>query len=277
MEHQLVVTHGNGPQVGWLALQQLERSGEEGGVPLDVLGAQTEGMIGYLIEQELGNLLPFYRPLATLLTMVEVDPFDPAFTNPTKFIGPVYSEQEAQHLERLRGWKFRRDGDKWRRVVASPEPKRIFEIRPIRWLLRHGTVVITAGGGGIPTMYRPDRERELVGIECVVDKDLAAELLARELQADCLLLLTATDFVYRNWGCPKPEAIVRASPDRLREHSFPAGSMGPKVEAACRFVERTGKRAAIGALSEAQAVFAGKRGTQVVTGEGVLELGTLPS
>ncbi len=272
MEHQLVVTHGNGPQVGWLALQQLEQEKGAGSAPLDVLGAQTEGMIGYLIEQELGNLLPFSRPLATLLTMVEVDPHDPAFAEPTKFIGPSYSLEEARKLERERGWTFQRDGKLWRRVVASPEPKRIFEIRPIRWLLRHGTVVIAAGGGGIPTMYRPDRERELVGTECVIDKDLAAELLARELAADCLLLLTASDFVYLGWGGPEPKAILQASPDRLRGISFPAGSMGPKVEAACRFVERTRKRAAIGALADAKEVFGGQQGTQVVPGTGILEL-----
>lgn len=270
--HQLVITHGNGPQVGWLALQQLAEEASGGVAPLDVLGAQTEGMIGYLIEQELGNLLPFHRPLATLLTMVEVDPEDPAFQAPTKFIGPGYSAAEARSLEQARGWQFRLDGSIWRRVVASPEPKRIFEIRPIRWLLRHGTIVIAAGGGGIPTMYRKDRERELVGTECVIDKDLAAELLARELGADALLLLTAADGVYLGWGGPAPRRIARASPDRLRELEFPPGSMGPKVEAACRFVERTGKPAAIGSLAEAARILARSAGSEIVPGSGMLEL-----
>lgn len=151
-DHKLVIGHGNGPQVGLLALQAAAYD-TSGTYPLDVLGAQTEGMIGYMIEQELGNLLPPDRAFATLLTMVEVDPDDPAFLNPTKFIGPVYGEAEAARLGAERGWTVRQDGDHWRRVVASPEPRRIFEIRPITWLLERDTVVIAAGGGGIPTMY----------------------------------------------------------------------------------------------------------------------------
>ena len=182
LDHKLVVGHGNGPQVGLLALQGAAYDKVET-YPLDVLGAQTEGMIGYMIEQELGNLLPFERPFATLLTMIEVDAADPAFGDPTKFIGPVYAKEEADRLGAEKGWVFKPDGDKWRRVVASPRPKRIFELRPIQWLLERDTIVIAAGGGGIPAVYEAGAERRLAGIECVIDKDLATELLARDLGA----------------------------------------------------------------------------------------------
>ena len=262
MEHQLVIGHGNGPQVGLLALQGAAY-GKVETYPFDVLGAQTEGMIGYMIEQELGNLLPFERPLATLLTMVEVDPQDPAFKNPTKFIGPVYNKAEADRLAGEKTWTFKQDGESWRRVVASPMPKRIFELRPIQWLLAHNTIVIAAGGGGIPTMYETGKERHLIGIECVIDKDLATELLARELRADLLVILTDADAVYVDWGKPTQRAIRRASPEALGNFEFPAGSMGPKVEAACRFATATGKSAAIGALADLQTIIAGTAGTTV--------------
>jgi carbamate kinase len=262
MEHQLVIGHGNGPQVGLLALQGAAY-GKVETYPFDVLGAQTEGMIGYMIEQELGNLLPFERPLATLLTMVEVDPQDPAFKNPTKFIGPVYNKAEADRLAGEKTWTFKQDGESWRRVVASPMPKRIFELRPIQWLLAHNTIVIAAGGGGIPTMYETAKERHLIGIECVIDKDLATELLARELRADLLVILTDADAVYVDWGKPTQRAIRRASPEALDNFKFPAGSMGPKVEAACRFATATGKSAAIGALADLQTIIAGTAGTTV--------------
>lgn len=270
MEHQLVVGHGNGPQVGLLALQGAAYDKVET-YPFDVLGAQTEGMIGYMIEQELGNLLPMERPLATLLTMVEVDPADPAFGNPTKFIGPIYPKDAADRLAAEKGWIFKADGESWRRVVASPTPKRIFELRPIRWLLEQNTVVIAAGGGGIPTMYAPGEEpgqrRRLVGVECVIDKDLATELLARELGADLLAILTDVDAVYVDWGTPKQRAVRRVSPDALAALSFPAGSMGPKVEAACRFARETGKRACIGSLKDLSDIIAGHAGTTVTTEE----------
>ena len=262
MEHQLVIGHGNGPQVGLLALQGAAY-GKVETYPFDVLGAQTEGMIGYMIEQELGNLLPFERPLATLLTMVEVDPQDPAFKNPTKFIGPVYNKAEADRLAGEKTWTFKQDGESWRRVVASPMPKRIFELRPIQWLLAHNTIVIAAGGGGIPTMYETGKDRHLIGIECVIDKDLATELLARELRADLLVILTDADAVYVDWGKPTQRAIRRASPEALGNFKFPAGSMGPKVEAACRFATATGKSAAIGALADLQTIIAGTAGTTV--------------
>jgi len=265
-DHKLVIGHGNGPQVGLLALQAAAYD-TSGTYPLDVLGAQTEGMIGYMIEQELGNLLPPDRAFATLLTMVEVDPDDPAFLNPTKFIGPVYGEAEAARLGAERGWTVRQDGDHWRRVVASPEPRRIFEIRPITWLLERDTVVIAAGGGGIPTMYSGGDRRTLVGAECVIDKDLASGLLARELSADVFVMLTDVDAAYADWGTATPRAIRRASPAALASMSFAPGSMGPKVEAACRFARDTGRRAAIGALADLSRIIAGEAGTTVSTAE----------
>lgn len=261
--HQLVITHGNGPQVGLLALQGAAYKDTEA-YPLDVLGAETEGMIGYMIEQELGNLLPFVVPFATVLTMVEVSADDPGFHNPTKFVGPVYEKADAESLAAEKGWIFKADGQKWRRVVASPAPKHIFEIRPIRWLLDHGTIVICAGGGGIPTMYERGRDRHLVGVEAVIDKDLCSELLARELRADLLVMLTDADAVYLDWGKSTQRAIRRTSPNALAGIPFAAGSMGPKVEAACRFALTTKKRAAIGALSDLAEIIAGEAGTTFV-------------
>jgi carbamate kinase len=261
--HQLVLSHGNGPQVGLLALQAAAYEDVDA-YPLDVLGAQTEGMIGYVLEQELGNLLPFEVPFATILTMVEVDPKDAAFVDPTKFVGPVYEKAEADRLAAEKAWVFKQDGDAWRRVVPSPEPKRIFEIRPIRWLLDKEVVVICAGGGGVPTMYDPDAERTLVGVEAVIDKDLASELLAREVEADLFVMATDVDSVYADWGKPEQRRLERVTPAELRGYGFAAGSMGPKVEAAVRFVERTGKRAAIGGLGEIEAIVDGTAGTQVV-------------
>jgi carbamate kinase len=261
-QHQLVLAHGNGPQVGLLALQASAYKEVEA-YPLDVLGAQTEGMIGYMIEQELGNLLPFEVPFATILTMVEVDPNDPAFQNPTKFVGPVYDQEEADRLKADKGWVFKQDGAKWRRVVPSPLPKRIFEIRPIKWMLEKNTVVICAGGGGIPTMYDPGKERWLTGIEAVIDKDLASELLARELEADLFVIATDVKGVYLDWGKPEQRMLGWVTPDELRSYPFPAGSMGPKVAAAIQFVERTGKRAAIGSLEDIGEIVAGKAGTNV--------------
>jgi carbamate kinase len=261
--HQVVLSHGNGPQVGLLALQAAAYEEVEG-YPLDLLGAQTEGMIGYLIEQELGNLLPAEVPLATILTMVEVDGDDPAFADPTKFVGPVYDDAAANALAEAKGWTFKRDGDRLRRVVPSPAPKRIFEIRPIRWLLDHGVLVICAGGGGIPTTFVPDKERTLAGVEAVIDKDLASELLAREVQADLFVMATDVDGVYDGWGTPEQRRLDNVTPDEMRARDFAAGSMGPKVEAAVRFVEATGKRAAIGALEDIEGIVEGTAGTSVV-------------
>jgi carbamate kinase len=267
-DHELVLTHGNGPQVGLLALQA-EAYKDVEAYPLDVLGAQTEGMIGYVLEQELGNLLPQEAPLATILTMVEVDPADPAFNDPTKFVGPVYDLAAADGLAASRGWTFAQDGERWRRVVPSPEPKRIFEIRPIRWLLDRHVVVICAGGGGVPTAYRgrdgdTPAGQELAGVEAVIDKDLASELLAREVAADLFVMVTDVDGVYVDWGTVQQRLLSRVTPEQLRALAFSAGSMGPKVDAAIRFVERTGNRAAIGALDRIEEIVKGDSGTQVV-------------
>jgi carbamate kinase len=266
--NELVITHGNGPQVGLLALQGAAYNPEEV-YPLDVLGAQTEGMIGYMIEQELGNLLPFEVPFATILTMVEVDRDDPGFAFPTKFIGPVYSESDAERLKTEKGWIMKPDGDKWRKVVPSPQPKQIFEVRPIRWLLERGTIVIAAGGGGIPTVY--EHGRKLRGIEAVIDKDLCSELLARQLDADFFLMATDAEAVFLDWGKPTAKAFRRASPAAMRDYSFPAGSMGPKVEAACHFADVTGKQAGIGALKDLAAILRGEAGTTITNSARTIE------
>ena len=262
-EHQLVISHGNGPQVGLLALQA-DAFKEVEAYPLDVLGAQTQGMIGYMIEQELGNLLPFEVPFATLLTMVEVDPNDPAFQNPTKFVGPVYEKEVAERLAAEKGWSIKPDGNKWRRVVPSPLPKRIFEERPIKWLLDQGVVVICAGGGGIPTMYDPEKVRTLVGVEAVIDKDRATGLLARDIDADLYIMATDVDGVYLDWGKPTQRRVAEMTADELAGFDFAAGSMGPKVEAAIEFVRYTGKRAAIGSLADIERIVAGVAGTNIV-------------
>jgi len=264
-KHELVLSHGNGPQVGLLALQAACYTRVEP-YPLDVLDAQTEGMIGYMIEQELRNLLPQDVPFATILTMIEVDPADPAFTNPTKFVGPQYAKIDAERMIADKGWHFRQDGNTWRRVVPSPRPKRIFEIRPIRWLLEQGAIVICTGGGGIPVMYQPENGRHLIGVEAVIDKDFASGLLAQELKADLFIMATDVNGVYLDWGTPSARLIRETTPQELKRSVFPAGSMGPKVEAACTFVEETGKPAAIGALADIQAIVAGDAGTKVCTG-----------
>ncbi|HET9438484.1 MAG TPA: carbamate kinase, partial [Gaiellaceae bacterium] len=264
-EHELVVSHGNGPQVGLLALQGSAYTAVDV-YPLDVLGAQTEGMIGYIIQQELGNELPFDRHLATLLTMIEVDAADPAFDDPTKPIGPLYDAEAAARLEAEKGWTFKPDGDSLRRVVPSPVPKRIFEIEAIRALLERGCVVICAGGGGIPTTYTDEdvpAGKRLVGVEAVIDKDLASAVLAADLGADALLIVTDVDAVYDEWGKPEQRAIRRATPEALGAAEFAAGSMGPKVKAACQFVEQTGSLAVIGSIADTPALLRGEAGTVV--------------
>lgn len=260
MDHELVISHGNGPQVGLLALQGAAYKPDEA-FPLDILGAQTEGMIGYMIEQEVSNFLPAEKPLATLLTMIEVDAGDPAFQNPSKFVGPVYGEAEASILAEEKGWAIKQDGDKWRRVVPSPMPKRIFDIRPIKWLLERETVVICAGGGGIPIRY--DGNDKLEGVEAVIDKDFASELLSRDLDADMFIMATDVNGVYLDWNSPEQRNIRYASATEIRKHDFAAGSMGPKVEAACQFAEQTGKKAAIGNLADIEHILNGTRGTTI--------------
>jgi len=274
MEHELVISHGNGPQVGLLSLQASSYD-EVSSYPFDVLGAQTEGMIGYFIQQELGNLLPYEKPIATILTMVEVDPHDPAMADPTKFVGPVYDEDDANRLATAMGWVVKQDGDKWRRVVPSPAPKRIFEIRSIKALLDTGAVVVCTGGGGIPTMYLEGERtegpfdynpRQLVGVEAVIDKDRSSAVLAQDLHADLLVIATDADAVYLDWGTPNQRAIKEAHPDKITAFDFPAGSMGPKVEAAAQFARSApGATAVIGALEDLPAILAGDSGTRINT------------
>ena len=256
--HRVVVTHGNGPQVGLLALQSSADPTTEP-YPLDVLDAETEGMIGYVLEQELGHHLP-PETIATLLTQVVVAADDPAFANPTKPVGPVYSLEEAEAIGRARGWTIAPDGAAWRRVVASPEPLRIVELATIRLLVEHRVTVICTGGGGIPVVL--DRTGELHGVEAVIDKDLAAAVLATSLGADALLLLTDVDGVYRGWGTPTAELVRRVPAAELRALDLPAGSMKPKVEAICRFVDDGGGHVGgIGALADAAEILAGLAGT----------------
>jgi carbamate kinase len=256
--HALVVTHGNGPQVGLLALQAAayDPTTTE---PLDVLGAESEGMIGYLIEQALAPRLPDGARIATLLTQVEVDPADPAFRMPDKPIGPVYDRTKAEQLAAARGWAIARDGDGFRRVVASPRPRQVLEIGVIELLVDAGVVVICAGGGGIPVVR--DAHGALVGVEAVIDKDRASALLASALGAAALVLLTDVPAVYTGWRTSRQKAITRAAPDALRSLAFAPGSMAPKVEAACDFVDAGGGIAGIGRLEDALAVLEGRAGT----------------
>lgn len=260
--NELVVAHGNGPQVGLLALQAAAYA-DVPAYPLDVLGAETEAQIGYVIEQELGNVLPQDLPMATMLTMTEVDPADPAFDNPTKPVGPVYDEETANRLAQEKDWTIAPDGRAFRRVVPSPRPRRIIEIRPIRQLLDSGTLVVCGGGGGIPVAF-DESGHVLSGIEAVIDKDLASSLLARELSADLLIIATDVDGVYTGYGTDEAKRLGKVTPAELAALDLPAGSMGPKVAAACEFVEATGKRAAIGSLAEIKGLVDGTAGTQVV-------------
>ncbi|WP_438295529.1 carbamate kinase [Streptomyces sp. HUAS TT7] len=262
--HEVVITHGNGPQVGLLALQNAADPALTRPYPFDVLGAETQGMIGYWLLQSLQNALPG-RQVCALLNQTLVSAADPAFHDPTKFVGPVYAREEAERLAAERGWTIRQDGPHWRRVVPSPDPQRVVETRLIRLLLTSGAVAVCAGGGGVPVIR--DEEGQLAGVEAVVDKDLTAALLAEALDADALLLLTDVPQVVRGYGTAQAEPIGHTTPARLRAEHFPSGSMGPKAEAACRFVELTGGTAAIGALDDAQALLDGTAGT-IVTPSG---------
>jgi carbamate kinase len=259
--HDMVLTHGNGPQVGLLALQSAAYTAVES-YPLDVLDAESEGMLGYLLEQELANRLPATRAVASLLTRVEVDHDDPAFRIPTKPIGPVYTRLQADAVQASRHWVMAAEGSGWRRVVPSPKPLRVPGLDAIRWLLEHGTLVIAAGGGGIPVAPRPDGGG-LQGVEAVIDKDLCSALIATELQADVLVIATDVDAVYLDWGLPTQHAVRHTTPEALEGHPFAAGSMQPKVQAACGFVRATGHRAAIGALDQIEALLACTAGTQI--------------
>jgi carbamate kinase len=270
--HQIIVTHGNGPQVGLLALQAAAGP-PEGVHPLDLLGAQTEGMIGYLIEQELGNLLPESAMIATLLTQVRVDAGDPAFRNPTKPIGPTVDQLTAEHTTAQRGWIFAPDGARWRRVVPSPAPLEIFELRVISMLVERGVIVICTGGGGIPVIARKDGS--LIGVEAVIDKDRASGLLADQINADVLLLLTDVDAVYEDYGAPTARKIASIGAGSLKPEEFAAGSMGPKIEAAKLFAASKDRKAAIGQLEDAMKILAGEAGTMVMAGNDSIRLRSL--
>jgi carbamate kinase len=259
-EHDVVVTHGNGPQVGLLALQGVSYPAAKP-YPLDVLGAETEGMIGYLLDQELVNRLEGRRPVATLLTQVIVDDADPAFRRPEKFVGPVYQDAMAHKLAAERGWTVAPDGRAWRRVVPSPEPRSIVELGTIKLLLNAGVLVICAGGGGIPVVV--DRQGRLCGVDAVVDKDRAAALLAEGLAADALLMLTDVPAVQAGFGTADARDLKDVRVDDLCDVLFAPGSMGSKVEAAYRFAEGTGGIAYIGALADAGAILRGERGTRI--------------
>ena len=258
--HELIIAHGNGPQVGLAALMDAAYT-DVGPYPLDVLGAKTVGMIGYIIEQELGNVIPFEDHIVTVLTQILVDPADPAFQNPTKPVGPVYSKEEAEKLQTEEAWTMAPDGEYYRKVVPSPLPQRIIEISAIRTLVDNGYVVICAGGGGIPVAY--DENRKLFGVEAVIDKDLASGLLAKGLDADMFVMLTDVANVFVEFGTENQKAIRAAHPDALEALNFAAGSMGPKVLGACQFVRETGHRSAIGRLSELTAIMTGEAGTLI--------------
>lgn len=258
--HQLVITHGNGPQVGLLALQGEAYNPDES-YPLDVLGAQTAGMIGYLVKQELKNALQDSRSIATLLTQVVVDKNDPAFATPTKYIGPVYSQEEAQSRAEKAGWQIAQDGDKWRRVVASPQPQDIPDLAVLKLLVEQNVVIICNGGGGIPVIR--DENNGLQGIEAVIDKDLSSAFLAKQLGADALLLLTDVEAVYQDFGTPQAKALTTLTVAESQAMDVPAGSMGPKIKAASSFAE-SGGFSAIGRLSDALALLSGQAGTHIL-------------
>jgi carbamate kinase len=255
-KHQVVITHGNGPQIGLLALQAAAYQAVSP-YPLDVLGAESEGMIGYLVAQALANAAPGLE-IATLLTQVAVDPADPAFATPTKPIGPIYDEAEMRRLAAQAKWTFAPDAHGFRRTVSSPAPRRIVEIGAIESLVRAGTAVVCAGGGGIPVVADAQGLR---GIEAVIDKDHTSALLAEELGADALLLLTDVPAVWTKWPMPEGEPIGLTSSESLKAHRFAPGSIGPKVEAACRFADRTGRFVGIGAIEDAEAILDGEAGT----------------
>ena len=258
-EYNVVLVHGNGPQVGLLALQNSAYT-KVSPYPLDVLGAESQGMIGYMLIQELKNLMPS-RNVTALLTQVQVDPKDPAFANPTKFIGPVYEEAEARALAAEKQWSVKADGKFFRRVVPSPLPQRIVEGDAIETLIAQGHLIICTGGGGIPVTWDGQC---LTGIEAVIDKDMSAAYLARQIKADALLILTDADAVYLDWGKPTQHPLRVTSPAELAGVKFDAGSMGPKVEASCEFVKATGGMVGIGSLEDGLAILKGEAGTNIV-------------
>ena len=258
--NQLIITHGNGPQVGLLALQNNAYK-EVPMYPLDVLGAETAGMIGYMIQQELSNTVPSSASIATVLTQIQVDPKDPAFQKPSKPVGPVYSKEEADKIAAEKGWTMAPDNDKYRRVVASPKPVNIFGLEPLKTLIDNKYIVICGGGGGIPTWV--DDKGKQHGAEAVIDKDLATALLATLIDADLFVIATDVDGAYLDWGKPEQKRIALAAPDAALAFGFASGSMGPKIEAAANFAKATGKDAVIGALADIEQIVAGKAGTRI--------------
>ena len=275
--HQIVLTHGSGPQVGLLALQSAAYAAQHPGTEsdtLDMLDAEVAGMLGYVLEQEIANRLPAARMVATLLTRVEVDRLDPAFKNPTKPIGPTYTREQADQVAAGRPWTMGVDGSGMRRLVASPRPVRVLAMDAISGLLDSGALVIAGGGGGIPVMRHAPGEgmesmESMEGVEAVIDKDLCTALIATGLQADCLLIATDVDAVYLNWGQPGQRRLDKTTPQELAQHSFTPGSMAPKVEAAINFVKATGKRAVIGPLDRIVDMLTGQAGTQIEADAGV--------
>lgn len=255
---RVILVHGNGPQVGLLALQNSAYASVTP-YPLDILGAESQGMIGYMLQQALKNQLP-EREISVLLTQVEVDARDPAFSNPTKYIGPIYDQTQASALQVEKGWVFKTDGKAFRRVVPSPQPKRIVESDAIQALIARDHLVICNGGGGVPVVEKADGYH---GIEAVIDKDLSAALLANQLHADALLILTDADAVYLDWGKPTQRPLAQVTPERLGEMQFDAGSMGPKVTACANFVSQCHGIAGIGSLTDGPAILSGEKGTLI--------------
>ncbi|KPL98350.1 MULTISPECIES: carbamate kinase [Vibrio] len=259
--YNVVLVHGNGPQVGLLALQGLEYK-KVNPYPLDVLGSETQGMIGYMLMQEFKNYLP-NRNISCMLTQMTVDPNDPAFADPTKPIGPIYEEAEARELAEKFHWIVKPDGQHFRRVVPSPRPTGIVEHDAITQLIDAGHLVICTGGGGIPVKKENGK---LVGVEAVIDKDMSAAFLAKQLDADALLILTDADAVYLDWGKPTQHALRSTTPSELAKFTFDAGSMGPKIEASCEFIQQGGKVVGIGALEDGLQILQGQAGTNITKG-----------
>ena len=260
-EYNVVLVHGNGPQVGLLALQGLEYK-KVAPYPLDVLGSETQGMIGYMLMQEFKNQLP-EKNITCMLTQMTVDPNDPAFSDPTKPIGPVYEEAEAREMSEKYNWIIKPDGKHFRRVVPSPQPTGIIEHDAITKLIDEGHLVICTGGGGIPVKRENGK---LVGVEAVIDKDMSAAFLAKQLDADALLILTDADAVYLDWGKPTQRALCSTTPTELAQYEFDAGSMGPKIEASCEFIKQGGKVVGIGALEDGLRILQGTAGTNIIKG-----------
>ncbi|EAP93181.1 carbamate kinase [Vibrio splendidus] len=259
--YNVVLVHGNGPQVGLLALQGLEYK-KVNPYPLDVLGSETQGMIGYMLMQEFKNYLPD-RNISCMLTQMTVDPNDPAFADPTKPIGPIYEEAEARELAEKFHWIVKPDGQHFRRVVPSPRPTGIVEHEAITQLIDAGHLVICTGGGGIPVKKENGK---LVGVEAVIDKDMSAAFLAKQLDADALLILTDAEAVYLDWGKPTQHALRSTTPSELAKFTFDAGSMGPKIEASCEFIQQGGKVVGIGALEDGLQILQGQAGTNITKG-----------